>query len=106
MTQAPGNMLLDSWNWVHNQTAYDDNGQWAATGNVNTQLLQEMLAESLFYLFFSFSAKSTGREYFNTQWLHYHLAKVPNVFPEDVQATLVELTAISIAQQVQLQWWM
>ena len=68
-----------------------------------SQLLQEMLAESLF---FPFSAKSTGREYFNTQWLHYHLAKVPNVFPEDVQATLVELTAISIAQQGTTQWWM
>lgn len=96
---GPGNMLLDSWNWVHNQTPYDDNGKWAATGTVNPTLLKDMLSDT----YFSRSApKSTGREYFNTQWLNYHLARVPNVFPEDVQATLVELTAISIVQQIQL----
>lgn len=96
---GPGNMLLDSWNWIHNQTPYDDNGKWAATGTVNATLLKDMLSDP----YFSRSApKSTGREYFNTQWLNYYLARVPNVFPEDVQATLVELTVISIVQQIQL----
>lgn len=96
---GPGNMLLDSWNWRHNQTAYDNNGQWAATGKIHRDLLNNMLTDP----YFSRKApKSTGREYFNTQWLTQHLAKLPTIAPEDVQATLVELTALSIAQQVQL----
>lgn len=96
---GPGNMLLDSWNWIHNKTPYDDNGLWAATGKVNTELLNQMLTDPYFL---RSAPKSTGREYFNTQWLNQHLSKFPSILPEDVQATLVELTATTIAQQVKL----
>ncbi|SUC26753.1 Anhydro-N-acetylmuramic acid kinase [Providencia rustigianii] len=46
--------------------------------------------------------KSTGREYFNMQWLEQHLAHYPLLAPQDIQATLCELTAASIADQVTL----
>jgi len=43
--------------------------------------------------------KSTGREKFNKSWLRSHLAgKTHN--PEDVQRTLLELTALSISNEV------
>ncbi len=48
------------------------------------------------------SPKSTGREYFNTQWLEQHLVHFPSISADDVQATLCELTAASIAEQVLL----
>lgn len=47
-------------------------------------------------------AKSTGREYFNYGWLERHLTAFPGADARDVQATLAELTAVSIAQQVLL----
>ncbi|SUI20718.1 anhydro-N-acetylmuramic acid kinase [Salmonella enterica subsp. salamae] len=46
--------------------------------------------------------KSTGREYFNYGWLERHLTAFPGAGARDVQATLAELTAVSIAQQVLL----
>ncbi len=46
--------------------------------------------------------KSTGREYFNYGWLERHLANFPGVKAQDVQATLAELTAITIAEQILL----
>ncbi|WP_204274322.1 anhydro-N-acetylmuramic acid kinase, partial [Klebsiella aerogenes] len=46
--------------------------------------------------------KSTGREYFNMQWLDKHLSDFPDILPQDVQATLCELTAASIAEQILL----
>ncbi|HHK5645654.1 TPA: anhydro-N-acetylmuramic acid kinase, partial [Serratia marcescens] len=46
--------------------------------------------------------KSTGREYFNIAWLERQLAGLPAMAPVDVQATLTELTAVSISEQVLL----
>ena len=44
--------------------------------------------------------KSTGREYFNPDWLNAKLAALPDAHPRDVQATLLELTAVSIANAI------
>ncbi len=46
--------------------------------------------------------KSTGREYFNYGWLERQLANFPGLAPQDVQATLAELTAVSVSEQVLL----
>ncbi|VCY53340.1 Anhydro-N-acetylmuramic acid kinase [Escherichia coli] len=46
--------------------------------------------------------KSTGREYLNYGWLERHLRHFPGVDPRDVQATLAELTAVTISEQVLL----
>ena len=68
-------------------------------GKVILPLLQNMLSDP----YFSQPApKSTGREYFNYGWLERHLRHFPGVDPRDVQATLAELTAVTISEQVLL----
>lgn len=68
-------------------------------GRVCLPLLQQMLADPYFALP---APKSTGREYFNIAWLERQLAGLPAMAPVDVQATLTELTAVSISEQVLL----
>ena len=100
---GPGNTLLDQWIEKHQGLRYDKNGDWASKGKVNQVLLNELLNEP----FFSLSApKSTGRELFNFDWLIGKIEKTSEkltelcskitLSPEDVQATLVELTVTSI----------
>lgn len=89
---GPGNILLDSWNMQHQRTPYDNDGSWGAKGLVNDALLTALLKDEYFS---RLPPKSTGREYFNTDWLNQHLHGDEK--PVDVQATLVELTAMSIA---------
>ncbi len=96
---GPGNMLMDAWIWRHRALPYDKNAEWANEGRVNLTLLQQMLSDPYFA---EPAPKSTGREYFNISWLEKQLARVHQLAPEDVQATLAELTAVSIAEQVQL----
>ena len=96
---GPGNGLLDDWNKLHNGTDMDKDGQWAASGELNQSLLSAMLEDPYFKLP---PAKSTGRDYFNLNWLENCLSSEPNALPtEDVQATLLSLTVESIATTVQ-----
>jgi len=95
---GPGNVLMDSWIMQHRQESYDRDGRWAAQGRVQPQLLKQMLALPYFC---EPPPKSTGREQFNLPWLEQMvgaLAVKPQ--PEDVQATLLELTAITIADAI------
>jgi anhydro-N-acetylmuramic acid kinase len=92
---GPANCLLDAWCEKQLAKAFDKDGEWAATGAVNQALLQSCLRDSYFTKNYP---KSTGREYFNLQWLEQF--EVNNIPPQDVQATLVELTAVSIAQAI------
>jgi len=95
---GPGNTLLDAWFRNHNNAAYDHDGQWAATGSPIEKLLGAMLADPYFSLP---SPKSTGREYFNSAWLNSHLSDCNlTLVPADIQATLTELTAVSIANAI------
>ena len=96
---GPGNMLIDAWIWRHQGVSYDHNGTWAASGQVVPALLEQMLNDPWFALP---PPKSTGREYFNPDWIERQLQAFPALAPEDVQATLSELTALTIAQQIQL----
>lgn len=96
---GPGNMLLDSWIWHQSRKPFDQNGAWAQSGNVIIPLLQQMLNDAYFR---APAPKSTGREYFNYDWLTRQLALFPALAPQDVQATLLELSAKSIADQVLL----
>lgn len=96
---GPGNMLLDAWIWRRLGQPYDKDAHWAATGHVDMPLLRRMLADPYFA---QLAPKSTGREYFNLGWLEKQLIGLPPIAPQDVQATLVELTAVSIADQVLL----
>ncbi len=96
---GPGNMLIDAWIWRQRGASYDKDGAWAASGQIVPPLLQAMLLDPWFA---RPAPKSTGREHFNLGWLERHLQGMPALVPQDVQATLVELTAITIAEQVML----
>jgi anhydro-N-acetylmuramic acid kinase len=92
---GPGNTLMDVWHHHHGRGDFDDQGRWAASGRIHPQLLDRMLADPYFA---RAAPKSTGRELFNLKWLSRLLTEVPQLAPEDVQATLAELTAESIAR--------
>lgn len=96
---GPGNMLIDAWIWRHQGVGYDNNAAWALTGQVVPALLEQMLNDPWFVLP---PPKSTGREYFNLGWVERQLQRFPGLAPQDVQATLSELTALTIAQQIKL----
>lgn len=94
---GPGNTLLDAWIRKHQGRPYDDNGQWAATGAVHAALLESLFHDAYFD---REPPKSTGREYFNLSWLERKVAAIGAVTPVDVQATLCELTARSVADAI------
>lgn len=90
---GPGNTLLDRWIMHARGARYDRDGAWAASGKVNDELLARLLADDYFS---TPPPKSTGREHFHQAWIEQHVKD--KLATEDVQATLVELTATSIAQ--------
>ena len=92
---GPGNTLLDRWTQRHRQEAYDGGGAWAAEGTVIQELLEELLA---FDYFERQPPKSTGLEEFNLDWLADHDALRHE--STDVQATLCELTARTITDDI------
>jgi len=92
---GPGNTLLDRWSQQHLGKPYDRNGDWAARGTINGDLLERLLSDTYFDLA---PPKSTGFEHFNLDWLmQFGVDRYP---PEDVQATLTELSACSIAAAI------
>lgn len=92
---GPGNLLMDAWCLRHTGKTYDNNGQWAATGRIIPALLEALLSD---YFFLRQPPKSTGRDLFNVHWLEKNL--MGNEAPEDVQATLLQLTVITIARSI------
>jgi len=88
---GPGNTLLDQWISLHRNQPYDRDGAWAASGHIQKELLARLLADEYFA---KAPPKSTGREHFNLAWLEPQLVDTP--VPENIQATLAELTAASI----------
>ena len=94
---GPGNILMDSWCQRHLGTIYDKNGAWAKSGEAIPALLEKLISLK----FFSDSPpKSTGREIFNLTWLEKYLSG--NERPEDVQATLLQLTSKAITDAILL----
>jgi len=96
---GPANVLLDAWAAEHRGVPYDARGHWAASGQVDSVLLQRLLSEPYFG---RPPPKSTGRDLFQAGWLKAHLQglrKTPAA--ADVQATLAELTARSVAEALQ-----
>ncbi len=92
---GPGNILLDAWIAHQCGRACDTDGVWSAGGRVDEPLLARMRADPWFE---RPPPKSTGRERFDLGWLQEHLAGLGDaVAPVDVQATLAELTAHSVA---------
>jgi anhydro-N-acetylmuramic acid kinase len=95
---GPGNTLMDVWAGRVRGVAMDVDGRWARSGQCHRQLLK--LLESEPYLALA-PPKSTGRELFNLSWLDGHLARLgEQVAGEDVQRTLCEFTADTIAEAI------
>lgn len=90
---GPGNTMLDAWARRHLGCEHDGGGRWAAGGRVQEALLDELLADPYFA---APPPKSTGRERFNLAWLEARLGPTPPT-PQDVQATLLALTARTLA---------
>ncbi|KPQ21779.1 MAG: anhydro-N-acetylmuramic acid kinase [Halomonas sp. HL-93] len=92
---GPANVLLDAWFSKHQRGRFDQDGAWAASGNIDSLLLERLLEAPFFQ---QPPPRSTGRELFNLPWLESYLTG--NETPRDVQATLAELTAVTVAQGV------
>lgn len=94
---GPGNALMDFWCATHTGQAFDRNGDWAATGQVNAPLLASLLTEPFLH---DVPPKSTGRDLFNPAWLTQHVQSRAELPAVDVQATLTEYTALACAHDV------
>jgi len=93
---GPGNTLLDQWAMKYLGKSMDLNGEFARSGTCNNELLLQLLSDDYFS---SPIPKSTGREYFNLKWLNKNMG-LEKISPEDIQATLTELTIQSISMAI------
>jgi anhydro-N-acetylmuramic acid kinase len=93
---GPGNVLLDLWAQRHLRQEYDGAGAWAQSGAVLAEVLAGMLADPYFA---ARPPKSCGRDLFNSAWLEKF--SLQSAAARDVQATLAELSARSIADAVE-----
>lgn len=89
---GPANALMDAWCLRHTGAGYDRDGAFALSGRVDTALLSKLLQEPWFSLP---APKSTGRDQFHLGWLERQLSGQES--PPDVQATLLALTARTVA---------
>ena len=94
---GPANALLDAWCKHQTGQPFDRDGALAGEGHVDQSLLSDMLSDAFFQ---RPPPKSTGTEKFNLDWVRTNLARHPNVSPADVQRTLLELTAVTVAHQL------
>ncbi len=95
---GPGNALLDDWIKKNKNVEYDKDGHWANSGKSDSELLELLLKDDYFSLSMP---KSTGREYFNLEWLENNLGKInKELSAETIQATLLKLTIITITDAI------
>jgi len=92
---GPANCLLDAWALRHRGSPRDEGGAWARSGRVDRAQLDALLADPYFA---AAPPKSTGREHFNLDWLDARVRQ--KIAPADVQATLLALTATTIANAI------
>jgi len=95
---GPGNVLMDLWCDRHKSQPFDQDGRWAAEGQIHRALLAIMLDDDFVR---RAPPKSTGRDHFNIRWLDEKLShaytSAGNISPQDIQATLAEFTVQSAA---------
>lgn len=99
---GPGNTLLDQYIQYHYpHLPFDHDAQISGSGQVNQQLLQELLSDPFFKLPFP---KTTGPELFNLQYLTQaqNLSNTTQLQPEDILATLVAFTAQGIISALKI----
>lgn len=94
---GPANALMDAWIRQHHNRPCDMHGEWASSGTVIRPLLDRLLEDPFFA---AAPPKSTGTQHFSLVWLAARMSGLEPLRPEDVQATLLELTAESIARSI------
>ncbi len=95
---GPGNSLMDEWTRLHLQQKYDEDGQWAASGSRDKELLDLMLDDTYFRMP---PPKSTGKDRFNLHWLSQKTDLLrSDRDSKDIQATLLELTTRTISDAI------
>lgn len=93
---GPGNTLMDYLSQQFLNKNYDHNGEFARSGKIHQPTLQLMLEQEPYFQ--QIPPKSTGTDYFSPAWLEKY--KLDRISPPDAMSTLVELTAISLAQGI------
>ena len=93
---GPGNALLDAWTRHCLSTPFDHDGAWAASGESQPRLLEVLQADAFVA---RQPPKSTGKETYNFDYV-VAACRRDDLEPADVQATLAEFTAWSIATAV------
>ncbi len=98
---GPANALLDAWFTLHHPKAvhrFDKNSEFANQGVVQSELLTRFLGDDYFTLA---PPKSTGKEYFNLDWLQHNLNQCQQQYSAaDIQRTLLQLTVNTIADAI------
>jgi len=101
---GPANILMDAWCFQETGHHFDQDGAWAATGEVNDAFLMQLMSHDYFARAFP---KSTGREDFNLEWLQQQIDEVKlldnsldHISPQDIQATLLQFTAQTVIDAI------
>ncbi len=94
---GPGNTLMDAVCQSYADRLYDEHGSLAASGTVQPELLDALLAHPYFQ---QVPPKSTGRKLFNLEWLQSYLRDTAEIHEADLLSTLCSLSAYSIAADI------
>lgn len=95
---GPGNTLMDAWIQRCLNRDFDEDGEWAASGESQDELLTRLLSDPYFS---AAPPKSTGKDDFNLGWLTEMMGTTGDERrPHDVQASLLELTAASVTEAI------
>jgi len=97
---GPASALIDAvvHKYQMHEKGFDEDGLIAKSGNIDQELLKTLLAEPYYGLE---EPKSTGKELFHIDYLEVLVSKLGHeVSPEDLVATVTELTAVTLADQI------
>ena len=97
---GPASALIDAvvHKYQMHEKGFDENGLIAKSGTVNQELLKFLLGEPYYMLK---EPKSTGKELFHIDYLQQMVSKLGHeVSPEDLVATVTELTAVTLSDEI------
>ncbi len=95
---GPGNCLMDAWILENKNEFFDKDGNWASQGKINEALLNHLMDDAYFR---RSPPKSTGREYFNINWVRYKYNNLSALNKTDIQTTFCELTVITLLSAIE-----
>jgi len=96
---GPANTLLNQWIQYCKNKNYDESGTWASTGKIIPTILKKLLKDPYFDKPYP---KSTGPDYFNLDWIKTSIGNLEEYEEHDIQATLLELSVITIVKGFEL----